>query len=94
MAKIKHEDNGKQGRFVIYEKDIFAGKMTYTWAGETQFIIEHTTVEAKFTGKGLGKQMVMEAVKFARKKKAKITARCSYAAKVLESDDSINDVRG
>lgn len=93
MAKIVHEDNGKQGRIVIYDNDVFAGKMTYTWSGKTEFIIDHTSVEQTFTGKGLGKQMVMEAVKFAREKSAKIVARCSYAKKVLESDDSYKDVR-
>ena len=94
MAKIVHEDNEKQGRFVIYVSDVFAGKMTYTWSGKTHFIIDHTTVEDKFAGKGLGKQMVMEAVKFARKKNVKIEARCSYAQKVLDSDDKLKDVRG
>lgn len=94
MARIEHENNEKQGRFVIYENNVFAGKMTYTWSGKSHFIIDHTTVEDKFTGKGLGKQMVIEAINFARKKNAKIEARCSYAKKVIDSDESYKDVRG
>lgn len=32
-TKIEREDNGKKGRFVIYEDDKEAGEMTFTWAG-------------------------------------------------------------
>tara|TARA_R110002073_G_scaffold279026_1_gene443013 strand:+ start:277470 stop:277589 length:120 start_codon:yes stop_codon:yes gene_type:complete len=34
MIRLEQEDNGKKGRFTIYENDDFAGEMTYTWAGE------------------------------------------------------------
>ena len=55
MTKIEREDNGKKGRFVIYENDEFAGEMTFTWAGKNKFIIDHTGVEEAFGGKGLEK---------------------------------------
>lgn len=32
--KIEREDDGKKGRFDLYENGEKAGEMTYTWAGE------------------------------------------------------------
>ena len=93
MTRIEQEDNGKKGRFIVYEKDIFAGEMTYTWAGTTKFIIDHTGVDEKFAGKGLGKQLVMKAVAFARTKGLKIMPLCPFAKKVFDADSSLNDVK-
>ena len=93
MAIIKREDNGKKGRFVIYENGEEAGEMTYTWAGENKFIIDHTGVQERFGGKGYGKELVMKAVEFAREKKVKILPLCPYAKKVFDSDNSLDDVR-
>ncbi|SMG07865.1 hypothetical protein SAMN05661096_00084 [Marivirga sericea] len=92
MTRIEREDNGKKGRFIIYENDEFAGEMTYVWVGETKFIIDHTGVEENFSGKGFGEKLVMEAVEFARSKDLKILPLCPYAKKVFEKDDSIQDV--
>ena len=93
MVIIKREDNGKKGRFVIYENGEEAGEMTYTWAGENKFIIDHTGVQERFGGKGYGKELVMKAVEFAREKKVKILPLCPYAKKVFDSDNSLDDVR-
>lgn len=53
MIKIEREDNGQKGRFVIYENETFAGEMTFSWAGENKFIIDHTGVENLFGGKAM-----------------------------------------
>lgn len=93
MTRIEQEDNGKKGRFVIYEEEIFAGEMTYIWAGSSKFIIDHTGIEEKFAGKGLGKQLVLEAVDFARNKGLKIMPLCPFAKKVFDADSNLNDVK-
>lgn len=90
---IEQEDDGERGRFVIYENGVFAGEMTYTWAGEDKFIIDHTEVESKFEGKGFGKLLVMKAVEFARKKEVKILPLCPFALAVFNKDKAIQDVR-
>ena len=92
MTKIEREDNGKKGRFVIYENDEFAGEMTFTWAGKNKFIIDHTGVEEAFGGKGLAKQLVMAGVDFARKHDLKIIPLCPYAKKTFDRADSLSDV--
>ena len=93
MINIEREDNGKKGRFVVYEDDEFAGEMTYVWAGQSRFIIDHTGVEASFTGRGLGKQLVMKAVEYARNNGLKILPLCPYAKQVFDRESEIQDVR-
>lgn len=91
--KIDREDNGKKGRYVVYYNDEFAGEMTFTWVGKTQLIIDHTGVEDKFAGKGLGKKLVMESVEYDRKNNLKIIPLCPFAKKVFDANEDIQDVR-
>lgn len=92
MVKIEREDNGKKGRFVIYENEKFAGEMTLTWAGKEKFIIDHTGVEENFNGKGYAKQLVMAGVEYARENNLKIIPLCPYAKSRFDKDKSIGDV--
>ncbi len=92
MTAIEQEDNGKKGRFIIYENEEFAGEMTYTWAGTKKFIIDHTGVEEKFGGQGFGKRLVMAGVEYARKNNLKIIPLCPYAKSRFDRDKSIGDV--
>ncbi len=93
LIKIEREDNGRKGRFVIYDNDEFAGEMTYVWAGTSKFIIDHTGVEGSFSGRGLGKQLVMKAVEYARNNTLKILPLCPFAKKVFDKEVGIQDVR-
>lgn len=93
MINIKQEDNKSKGRFVIYEDDIFAGEMTYTWAGDNKFIIDHTYIEVAFGGRGFGKKLVMKAVEFAREPEVKILPLCPFAKNVFDKNKDIQDVR-
>lgn len=92
MSKIKQEDNGKKGRFIIYDNDEFAGEMTYTWTSEKKFIIDHTGVEEAFGGQGLAKKLVMAGVEYARKNDLEVIPLCPYAKSRFEKDKSIRDV--
>ncbi len=93
MIEIKREDNGKKGRFAIFENGEFAGEMTFVWAGELQFIIDHTGIEEKYSGRGFGKKLVMEAVEYARSNDLKILPLCPFAKKIFDKDSQIQDVR-
>ncbi|WP_163514147.1 GNAT family N-acetyltransferase [Gelidibacter japonicus] len=92
MTKIEREDNGKKGRFVIYDNNEEAGEMTFTWAGKEKFIIDHTGVEDKFGGKGYAKALVMAGVEYARENDLKIIPLCPYAKSRFNKDKSIADV--
>ncbi len=93
MIRIEKEDNGIKGRFVLYANEKVGGEMTFTWAGPTKFIIDHTGVEDEFAGKGFGKKLVMAAVEFAREQNLKIMPLCPFAKKVFDKDESLQDVR-
>jgi uncharacterized protein len=90
--EIKHEYNNKKGLFFIEENGKQIASLTYVFAGEDKFIIEHTVVNPKNEGKGLGKQLVNAAVEFARKNAYKILPLCVYAKKVMEGSDEYKDV--
>jgi len=92
MIKIEREDDGKHGRFVIYEDGNEAGEMTFTWAGNEKFIIDHTGVDKAYGGKGYAKKLVMEAVEYARKNNLKIIPLCPFAKAAFDRDKSIGDV--
>ena len=84
--RYEQEDNGKNGRFVLYFNDEFAGEINYTWAGDETIIIDHTGVEEKFGGKGFGKALLQKVVLFARNKDLQIIPHCSFAVKHLKKN--------
>ncbi len=90
--KIKQTDDSKHGSFEAMEDGKEAGLMTYTWAGKEKMIIDHTEVNPDFSGKGVGKKMVMAAVEFARQQNIKILPLCPFAKSVIMKDKELQDV--
>ncbi len=89
---ITQQDDGKHGVFTSADNGTPAGEMTYTWAGDAMFIIDHTGVEAAYKGQGVGRKMLDAAVAFAREKQLKILPLCPYAKSVFDKDAAIRDV--
>ena len=90
--EIKQINDIKKGHFEAVEDDNQAGKMTYTWAGDAKFIIDHTEVDDEFNGKGVGKKLVIAAVDYARNSNLKIIPLCSFAKSVFDKTEEIQDV--
>jgi len=90
--EIQQEDNGKKGAFYVEQDGERLAEMTYTWAGEGMFIIDHTEVSEKLKGMGVGKQLVTAAVTFARKLKLKILPLCPFAKSVFDRTPEFADV--
>lgn len=90
--RIEQEDDGKRGRFAIYENDVFAGEMTYVWAGKSKFIIDHTGIEKGFEGKSFGKKLVMQSVEYARENSLNIMPLCPFANAMFKKHAEIQDV--
>ncbi|RYD81097.1 MAG: N-acetyltransferase [Sphingobacteriales bacterium] len=90
--EILHTDDGKKGSFYITLNDHREGEMTYVWAGETRFIIDHTEVSEKLKGKNAGKQLLQQAVNFAREKKVKIMPLCPFAKAMFDKIPEHADV--
>ncbi|WP_113663171.1 GNAT family N-acetyltransferase [Pedobacter nanyangensis] len=90
--EIIQENEDRRGLFKAVEDGKEAGVMTYTWAGSTKFIIDHTEVNPNFKGKGVGQQMVMKAVEYARANHLKIMPLCPFAKSVFDKNPDIADV--
>lgn len=88
--EIQHFDDGKKGHFKAVEGDVQAGLMTYVWAGEDKFIIEHTIGNPEF--KGVGVKLLNNAVAFARENNKKIIPLCPFAKKMFDRTPEIHDV--
>lgn len=90
--KITQENNQKNGTFTAYEDEQQAGLISYTWAGEGKFIIDHTEVNNAFRGKNVGQQLVLEAVAYARANHLKIMPLCPFAKSVFDKNQALGDV--
>ncbi|SFD81948.1 GNAT family N-acetyltransferase [Flavobacterium phragmitis] len=90
--EIQQINDIKRGYFEATEDGKEAGKMTYTWAGDSKFIIDHTEVSPEFNGKGVGKKLVMASVEYARANNLKIIPLCPFAKSVFDKVEEIRDV--
>ena len=92
MITVNQTNDEKRGFFEASIDGNKAGLMTYTWAGDTRFIIDHTEVESDYNGKGVGKEMVLKAVDFARKNNLKIIPLCPFAKATFDKNPDLGDV--
>ncbi|MGD1319875.1 hypothetical protein SAMN05421857_2184 [Chryseobacterium formosense] len=92
MIDVKQNNDEKHGSFEAIIDGNRAGLMTYTWAGEDRFIIDHTEVEEAYNGKGVGKEMLIKAVEFARQNNKKIIPLCPFAKATFQKNEDLQDV--
>lgn len=90
--KVKHITEPGGGYFRAEEDGREAGRMTYTKAGSDKIVIDHTEVDPMFQGKGVGRQMVMASVEYAREHGVKIVPICSFARAIFTRKSDIHDV--
>jgi uncharacterized protein len=90
--EIQQINDTRRGYFEAVEDGKEAGKMTYTWAGDSKFIIDHTEVSEDFSGKGVGKKLLMATVDYARTNNLKIIPLCPFAKSVFDKVEEIRDV--
>ena len=90
--EINHRKEENKGAFIATESGAKAGEMTYSKAGDTLIIIDHTEVDPAFGGQGVGKKMVLAAVDFARENNIKILPLCPFAKAAFDKDATIQDV--
>ena len=90
--EIKQTDDKRKGSFEAIQDGKRAGEMTYTWAGDSKFIIDHTEVSEDFAGQGVGKKLLMATVEFARENNVQIIPLCPFAKSVFDKVEDIRDV--
>ena len=92
MNEVQVKINDKKGSFFIEIDGKQEAEMTFVYAGEDKIIIDHTGVNPGNEGKGLGKQMVAQAVTYARENNIKIIPLCPFAKKVFDKTPEFRDV--
>lgn len=88
---IEREDSEKGGRYVVRMNGDEA-EMTYSRAGATRIIIDHTGVPDSMRGMSVGRKMVERAVMDAREGGYKIIPLCPFAKATLEKHTEWHDV--
>ena len=90
--QVEQVNHDNKGYFKAIEDNKEAGRMTYSWAGDTRIIIDHTEVNPDFKGRSVGKTILMEIVSFAREQNIKILPLCPFAKSVFDKVEEIRDV--
>ncbi|MEM9895252.1 MAG: GNAT family N-acetyltransferase [Bacteroidota bacterium] len=91
--KIKIEETDTKGVFAALEDEMQIGEMTFSNANDGKLmIIDHTQVNPDQNGKGVGKFLFEEMVKFARKEDRKVLPLCPFAKAMFQKNKSEWDV--
>ena len=91
MNMIQHERNGHRGAFFLERDGERLAQMTYTVAG-SRVIIDHTDVDDRLRGTGMGRKLVDAAVQWARDENARLMPLCPYAKSVFDKTPDYADV--
>lgn len=86
---ILHQDGEKKGRF--YTEDGLA-EIVYSWFQPGGIIIEHTEVDPSLEGKGVGKQLVVTLINWARENEIRVIPLCPFAKALISRKPELQDV--
>jgi predicted GNAT family acetyltransferase len=89
--EILHK-NEQQGEFYIEKDGDKVASLLYFHSRDGEINVHHTEVSDQLAGQGIGKKLVAEAVKYARKNGLKILPTCPFAAKVIDKTPEFQDV--
>ncbi|HKK25274.1 MAG TPA: GNAT family N-acetyltransferase [Gracilimonas sp.] len=89
---IQHTSTDTKGEFYIEKDGERIAEMTYSKAGSSRIIIDHTEVFEEGRGKGYGKRLVKHGVQFARENDLKVVPLCPYAKAIIMKNDDLKDV--
>ena len=88
-----NDRSGNGGAIRLNNETEEIGRLTYTILPEdNKLIISYVLVHHRFEGRGMGKYLVDEAVKFARDNQWKVYPHCSYARSVMNRMNDVDDV--
>ena len=91
--RYENDKSGNGGVISAHNEAEEVGRLTYTiFPDDNKLIISFVLVHSKFEGKGMGKYLVDEAIKFARDNNWKIYPHCSYARSVMNRMSDVDDI--
>lgn len=90
--EVQHKQDGSKGMFFHAQEGKILAEMTYSMAGESRMIIDHTHVDDALRGQGAGMQLLNKAVAFARENSLEVLPLCPFASAMFKKTPSIQDV--
>ncbi|RUR57571.1 GNAT family N-acetyltransferase [Vreelandella populi] len=91
IFSIQHEEGETRGRYLI-QLDKGKAELTYSKAGDSLIIVDHTFVPGSMRRKSIGAALVRHAVEEARHAGKKITPLCSFVSAQFARHPEWNDV--
>jgi len=89
------EESGAKGRYVARVTGVEGeAEVTYSRAGETRLIIDHTAVPDSMRGMGVGEALVRRGVEDARAAGVTVIPLCPFAKSVISRHPELQDVLG
>ena len=83
----------EENRFVVLnDAQNEIGEMTWSNAGETIIIIDHTYVDDAYRGQGIAEKLVSLGVEYAREQQKKVMPLCPFAKKEFDRKPEYQDV--
>ncbi|MFH5883952.1 GNAT family N-acetyltransferase [Halalkalibaculum sp. DA3122] len=89
---IQYKAGDSKGSFFIEENGEVQAEITYSKAGDTKIIIDHTEVSDELRGENIGKRLVEHTVNYARENNLNVIPLCPFAKSIIERDKSLQDV--
>lgn len=91
--KFDNNKSGNGGVITLNNDTEEVGRLTYTiFPEDSKLIISFVLVHPKFEGRGMGKYLVEEGIRFARKNSWKVYPHCSYARAVMMRLEDAQDI--
>ena len=90
--EIRHEEEKKKGAFYIDDGTGRVAELLYFHSAPSRMTIYHTEAHPKLQGKGVARELVEAAVKYAREHELKIVPQCPYAKHVIDKTPEFRDV--
>lgn len=85
--------NGNGGVITLNNEVSEVGRLTYTiFPEDKKLIISFVLVHPEFEGRGMGKFLVEEAIKFSRENNWNIYPHCGYARAVMNRMNDVKDI--
>ncbi len=91
---IELDEGPTKGRYFVRGDGGAEAEMTFSKAGDTRIIIDHTSVPDAFRGQGIGAKLVARAVEDARAAGKTIIPLCPFAAAQFRRHPEWGDVLG
>lgn len=90
---FENNRSGNGGVITLKKEEEEVGRLTYTiFPGDHKLIISFVLVHPQFEGRGMGKFLVEEGIKFARENNWKVYPHCSYARAVMNRMEDAQDI--